>query len=131
MVVLSHAVVSVFTLTVLLIVFNFDVTQSADTIKAYKTCQECIDSTCHKEDKHPCAQTLDGTVLCFKCERSPEGDEQFHSKTECENNCQDKSKCTCDYSCWVCVKHGNATAMCCDMPKKVYDDTCKEVPYNP
>jgi hypothetical protein len=131
MFVLSHSVISVFTFTVLLNVFYFDITQSMDTIENYKTCQECIDSTCHSKDKHDCAKTLDGAVLCFKCEPTPEGDQQFYSKTECEENCQDKSKCTCDYSCWVCVEHGNATEMCCDMPHNVYDDNCNEVPYKP
>ncbi|XP_060842003.1 uncharacterized protein LOC132922473 [Rhopalosiphum padi] len=131
MVFLSNAVVSVFTLMVLLIVFNFDVAQSADTIKPFATCQECIDSTCHKNDHHECCPTKQGTVLCFKCEQTPEGDKQFYSKTECENNCEDKSKCTCDYSCWVCAIKGKVSNMYCDMPTKLYDDSCNLVPYNP
>lgn len=27
----------------------------------------------------------------------------FTSKFECENNCKDRTKCRCDYWCWVCV----------------------------
>ncbi|XP_026808853.1 uncharacterized protein LOC113551043 [Rhopalosiphum maidis] len=131
MVVLSHAFFSVFTLTVLLNVFNFYVTQSADTIVPFSTCQECIDSKCHKDEQHQCTQTKNSAVYCFKCEPTPAGDRQFNSKFECRNNCEDKTNCMCDYACWVCVNNSKVEEMHCDMPKNVFDDSCNLIPYKP
>ncbi|XP_026814490.1 uncharacterized protein LOC113554725 [Rhopalosiphum maidis] len=109
MVVLSHAFVSIFTLTVLLIVFYFDPTQSMETVLQYDTCELCIASPCHKEG-HACACSSDAG---------------------CEAKCGDKSKCTCDFACWVCVEKGNAATMQCTHLSTMFDDSCNVVPYVP
>jgi hypothetical protein len=131
MVFLSHDVVSVFTLTVLLNVFNFDVAESGDTLQVFDTCQECIDSLSHKEYQAPCTQIDNGRVFSFWCEDTLDGDKQFTTKIDCENNCQDKTMCTCDQACWRCVVNGYTSLMQCTIPEQVFDDSCNFIPYTP
>ncbi|XP_060841630.1 uncharacterized protein LOC132922238 [Rhopalosiphum padi] len=133
MFVLSHSVVSVFTLTVLLNVFYIVPTQSLHSAMPFNTCQECIASQCHQASDLPCVPCDNGvSTLCIRCDtKTMDGDLQFYSQTKCEDKCQDKSKCTCDGSCYVCVEKGNAASMTCDGLNVQYDDSCKEIPYKP
>ncbi|XP_026814395.1 uncharacterized protein LOC113554652 [Rhopalosiphum maidis] len=133
MFVLSHSVISVFTLTVLLNVFYIVPTQSLHSSSAFKTCQECIASACHKDSDLPCVPCDDGvSTLCIRCDKKTmDGDQQFYSQQDCEKSCADKAKCTCDGSCYVCVEKGNAPSMTCDELSKAYDESCNLIPYTP
>ncbi|XP_026808859.1 uncharacterized protein LOC113551047 [Rhopalosiphum maidis] len=127
----SRAVITMFTLTVLLIVFYFDPTQTVETVLQYDTCELCIESPCHKSG-HACACGSGGNSLCFKCDkRTPDDDQQFYTQSGCEAKCADKSKCTCDYACWVCVEKGNPASMQCTHLSTMFDDSCNVVPYVP
>jgi len=130
MFVISHAVVSVFAVTVLLNVFYIDPTQSKET---FNTCEECIKSTCHKEEKQTCVLgSSNDTYFCLTCNKnSPEGDFQFYSKADCIAWCDDKTQCLCSDVCYVCAQAVDPEFVSCEMPSTMVDDDCNEVPYVP
>lgn len=128
----SRSVVSMFTLTVLLIVFYFDPVQTLETVLQYDTCELCIASPCHKDDGHACACGNDGKILCFKCDKKTlDDDHQFYTQSDCEAKCSSKDLCVCDSGCWVCVEKGNRASMVCANLESMFDDNCAMVPYIP
>jgi hypothetical protein len=133
MFVLSHAVVSVFTITVLLNVFYFVPIQSYETFTVYDTCEDCIKSDCYAKQKHNCVTGTENKVYCIICDKTTSnGDKQFYSQSTCEKNCGETTQCACDGVCYVCaLKVDPKTLECNANGMMMYDTTCNEVPYVP
>jgi hypothetical protein len=136
MFVLSQAVVSVFALTVLLNVFYFDPTQSAETLTNFTSCEDCTKDKCHTDDNNTCivlADTTTTTYSCLQCNETLEnGDTQYYSQTDCETGCSEKEKCKCDGACYVCaVTTDPSTLEECTTPTSMVNETCIPTPYVP
>ncbi|NP_001288152.1 uncharacterized protein LOC103310587 [Acyrthosiphon pisum] len=71
----------------------------------FKTCDACLQSTCHTENKRPCYTrwNVDYNFTCFMC--PPEfGNDQYFYEDECLKGCTDEKKhCVCDFWCYMCV----------------------------
>ncbi|XP_026812483.1 uncharacterized protein LOC113553374 [Rhopalosiphum maidis] len=133
MFVLSQAVISVFAFTVLLNVFYFDPTQSAETLTNFTSCNECTNNTCYTQNNNSCIILADNsTYSCLMCNSTlVNGDTQFYSLHDCYGACMNKSKCTCDGACYVCAIHSDPTQMVCSMPTQMVNTTCIPAPYVP
>ncbi|XP_060840718.1 uncharacterized protein LOC132921612 [Rhopalosiphum padi] len=134
MFVLSQAVVSVFALTVLLNVFYFDPTQSAETLTNFTSCEECTKDVCHTENNNTCIILADTTTYsCLQCNATLEnGDTQFYSQSDCEAACSQKEKCLCDGACYVCALTTDAATLAeCTPPTQMVNETCIPSPYVP
>jgi len=134
MFVLSKTVISVLAFTVMLNVFYFDPTYSAETLTNFTSCNDCTAAPCHTTDNNTCiVQPDNSTYSCLTCNSTVDnGDTQFYSQTDCQASCWNQTACTCDGACYVCAaKSDPSTLAPCSPPTMMADSTCAQVPYVP
>uniref|UniRef100_A0A2S2NIJ0 Uncharacterized protein n=1 Tax=Schizaphis graminum TaxID=13262 RepID=A0A2S2NIJ0_SCHGA len=138
MFVLSKTVISVLAFTVILNVFYFDPTYSAESnLTHFSSCGDCMDSQCHTNMLLACIVLPDNsTFTCLQCNSNVEnGDSQFYCKSDCEAECSNKAACTCDGSCYVCALKTDPKTLKCAMTTYLVgnysfdDDDCTFLPY--
>ena len=119
MFVLSQAVISVLAFTVILNVFYFDPTYSAESnLPQFGDCGQCMGDQCHASMFLECVALADSSMFtCLQCNTTVEnGDSQFYCKSDCQANCSNKAACTCDGACYVCALVSDPKTMKCAMP---------------
>ncbi|XP_015369089.1 PREDICTED: uncharacterized protein LOC107165394 [Diuraphis noxia] len=146
----SYTVVPVFVLAILfnfIYVFSDDDNLSSTNSTSpnsinFTSCNECLQSKCHKEWGGPCIPINDTTpnsqnssiFQCLMCEEDDEGNAMYYNKEYCESLCHNKAHgCHCNGQCFTCfeVSVPNLTSSdSCNLPTQMFDDKCTLTNYH-
>jgi len=129
----SYPVVTVFFFVILLNIVYMEIhLNNKPNTYQFKTCEECMNSSCHIEHNQTCYDKYKNTklskiVTCYTCETE---DNEYYSKKDCKDNCPGNSNCTCIDNCYKCYPIDTKVDMraACYVPDYANYPECDKVP---